>query len=295
MVTPSFNQAAYLDATIQSVLSQDYPNLEYMVIDGGSTDGSIEIIRKYAAQLAYWVSEPDRGQAHAINKGWQRATGDILAWLNSDDLYCPGTLETVASIFASNPRVQWLCGESIVIDETGCETDTIPVMLPDLGSMVELVRLGSAYSFPQPSVFLRRSVIERVGWLNEGLHYAFDFEYWCRVRIAGYKPMAVSQRLSCFRLHSTSKTCSAQERFVDEETQIAKALRPMLPRHVRLSLGLRLARPWAVEAINDAYDCAGGPLGMRTLLRLVKQHPVLLFNRQYLGAVRRVLRHRTET
>jgi len=109
IVTPSFNQSEFIEETIVSVLDQDYPDLEYIIVDGGSTDRSVELIEKYERWLTYWVSEPDRGQAHAINKGFERATGQIAAYINSDDAYLPGAFATVAQTFARNPRADWLC------------------------------------------------------------------------------------------------------------------------------------------------------------------------------------------
>src|SRR5512134_129792 len=119
IVTPSFNQGKYLERTIRSVIEQDYPNLEYIIIDGGSTDESVEIIRKYEKHLAYWVSEPDRGQSHAINKGFDRATGEIFGWLNSDDWYVPGALKAVAEAFAANPEAGAVVGAGEMVDEEG--------------------------------------------------------------------------------------------------------------------------------------------------------------------------------
>ncbi|NVO00781.1 MAG: glycosyltransferase, partial [Geobacteraceae bacterium] len=119
IVTPSYNQGRFLEKTILSVLDQGYPNLEYIVIDGGSTDESVEIIKKYADRLTYWVSEPDRGQSHAINKGFERATGEIFGWLNSDDWYHPGALQAVAEAFAANPDVGAVVGAGEMVDEEG--------------------------------------------------------------------------------------------------------------------------------------------------------------------------------
>src|ERR671925_1983798 len=119
VVTPSYNQAQFLEETILSVLDQDYPKLEYIVVDGGSTDGSVEIIKKYEHRLAYWVSEPDRGQAHAINKGWERATGDIVAYLNSDDLYTPGAVTTAVQALMANQQACMVFSDALLIDERG--------------------------------------------------------------------------------------------------------------------------------------------------------------------------------
>ena len=289
VVTPSYNQGQFIEETIRSVLLQGYPNLEYIIIDGGSTDQSVEIIQRYEPWLTYWVSEPDRGQAHAINKGWRRATGDIVAWLNSDDLYRPDAMSRVVSLLELHPRVQWMCGDSVAIDSDGREKERIEARLADLGNWVEYRRLGSDYSFPQPSVFLRRRVLEQVGLLKEDLHYSFDLEYWCRVRIRGFEPLIVKEVLSCFRLHPASKTCSSWSRFLEEHERITAELSSRLPFRTRLRLAWKLARPRAVDAIQRAYDEAQGPLGLCTLSRLWKSHPVLILNRQFLGAVRRAI------
>ena len=119
VITPSYNQGEYLEATLRSVLDQDYEELEYVVIDGGSTDGSVQIIERYASRLAYWVSEPDRGHAHALNKGFERATGDILCWINSSDMYYPWTLRTVAEVFTQLPGVEWITGVASWFDVGG--------------------------------------------------------------------------------------------------------------------------------------------------------------------------------
>jgi glycosyltransferase involved in cell wall biosynthesis len=176
IVTPSYNQTQFIEETIRSVLLQGYPNLEYIIIDGGSTDGSVEIIRKYEPWLTYWVSEPDRGQAEAINKGWKRSTGHILAWLNSDDLYRPGALGRVAEAFQCLDAVVAVGACAITdIDRNvvGCKLSR------HLDPKHFLYEVASVPG--QPSVFLARPVIEEVGGLDESLHYILDWEYWLRI------------------------------------------------------------------------------------------------------------------
>lgn len=172
IVTPSYNQGEYLNKTIQSVLDQEYPNLEYIIIDGGSTDNSVEIIKKYEKYLKYWVSEADRGQSHAINKGFDLATGEILGWLNSDDLYTQGALLEVGSVDWSNADFCYGEGEWITADDfVICK---YPTIRPTYYTLMHRCTLC------QPTVFFKKSTYEELGKLDENLHYVFDYEYWIR-------------------------------------------------------------------------------------------------------------------
>ena len=201
IITPSYNQGQFLEETIRGVLDQGYPNLEYMIIDGGSTDDSVEIIRKYADRLAYWVSEPDRGQSHAINKGFQRATGDILVWLNSDDVYLPGTLHTVGRFFVEHPDVDMVYGDQIEIDEAGQVLRALRSL-----NFNRWVLLARGMSVSQPASFIRRQVYEQVGGPDEALYWNMDYDYVLRIAFSGHKIKRIAQPLARFRLHSTSKT-----------------------------------------------------------------------------------------
>jgi len=198
IITPSFNQAKYIEETISSVLGQNYPNLEYIIIDGGSSDGSENIIKTFDKHLAYWISEKDKGQSDAINKGLKRATGDIVAWLNSDDLYLPCTLETVAKVFSDNPDVGIVYGdvENIYID--GGRKLYV-------NKEFELINFLSHVSIHQPSVFWRRKAHDSVGYLDESLHYLMDYDLWMHLFL-NYKSMKINQILSRFRIHNDSKT-----------------------------------------------------------------------------------------
>ena len=175
IITPSYNQADFLAATIESVLSQDYPDIEYIIMDGGSTDGSVDIIRKYEDRLAYWISQPDKGQSEALNKGFARSTGDILTWICSDDTLLPGAVSTAVSLFAKNPGAGLIYGDARNIDPEGKQ----------LG-----IRFGVPFSVrgmvvdnpvPQPASFFSRAAWERFGPLNENLHYAMDRQLWLRM------------------------------------------------------------------------------------------------------------------
>jgi hypothetical protein len=176
IVTPSFNQAQFLEETIRSVLLQGYPDLEYMIVDGGSTDSSVETIRKYEPWLAYWVSEKDRGQSHAINKGFARASGSLLAWLNSDDYYEPGCFATAAAFLTARSHVDLVYGGCNIVDQRGCLRETIMAQEVSLERL--LLTRGGIF---QAATFIRRTVLAKVGFVNEALHYVMDFEYWLRI------------------------------------------------------------------------------------------------------------------
>jgi glycosyltransferase involved in cell wall biosynthesis len=215
IVTPSYNQAPFLEETIRSVLLQGYPNLEYIIIDGGSTDGSVEIIRKYEKWLAYWVSEPDQGQSNAINKGWRRATGEICAWLNSDDVYLPGALKNVARSFIEYPEKELLYGDLLYIDQKS--TISGYLRAPDFS----LERLVYENYIPQPTTFLKRAALERVGYLNEDLHFCMDYDLWLRIA-ANRRSFYLPRTLAAFRFHPQSKTTTQFVRMTVEMADVAE-------------------------------------------------------------------------
>jgi glycosyltransferase involved in cell wall biosynthesis len=216
IVTPSFNQAAYLEETIRSVLLQGYPNLEYMIIDGGSKDGSLGIIQKYAPWLAYWESTPDRGQAHAINKGFERATGEIITFQNSDDLYLPGAFAEAARLWPEWKDHGALVGGFVYIDERSQRTDELerPPQLPGAGP--HDLSLGIPYRLHQVATFFNRQALDAVGrWLREDLQYTLDRELLFRVA-RQYPIYCVNQALGAFRRHTTSKSVSQILPFAEE-------------------------------------------------------------------------------
>jgi glycosyltransferase involved in cell wall biosynthesis len=213
VVTPSFNQAEFLEETIHSVLLQHYPNLEYIIMDGGSTDGSVDIIRKYESKLPSWVSEPDRGQSHAINKGWARATGDIIAYLNSDDYYLPGAIHASVRYLIDHPNIDVVYASVIHVDERGREISRVRPL------RFTVPRLVRSCFIAQPSVFLRRSVYERLGPLNESIHHSFDYEYW--LRASAIASFGLLPNVSAgVRYHRTSKSSSQLVRFFLDEVAI---------------------------------------------------------------------------
>ena len=219
IVTPSYNQSGFLEETMRSVLHQDYPNIEDLVIDGGSTDGSLEIIRKYEDRLAYWVSEPDKGQADAINKGWTRCRGDIIAFLNSDDYYLPGAVSNVVRAFQRNPDVDFVCGQAQWVSEQGAYLQTTDFRV-DGSDTWELFDLYRQTSVPQPAAFVRRRVLDKIGMLDPSFHFGLDGEFYLRV-LTNFKAIALPDSLACMRLHDTSKSVGSGMGFAPEVLRIA--------------------------------------------------------------------------
>ena len=206
IVTPSYNQAPYLEETIQSVLSQDYPNIEFLIVDGGSTDGSINIIRNYEDRLAGWVSERDRGQTDAINKGFGRAKGDVLAWINSDDTYEPGAVTAAVQYLQEHPEAGMVYGDCNYIDESGRVIGRFGAAQTDYR------RLRRGYThIPQQTMFLRAGLWQQVGPLDPSFYFAMDYDLWTRIA-ARTQIKYVPQTWANFRIHTSGKTMLADER-----------------------------------------------------------------------------------
>ena len=219
VVVPSYNQAQFVEQTLQSLLEQSSPGLEIIVVDGGSTDGSVDIIRRYESRLAYWVSEKDRGQSHALNKGFAKASGVWLGWLNSDDLLLPGALAALHAGILAEPNREWWIGGGYFIDEHGQK-------LSDYNPPHGLVKAADLsdwrkFWFAQPGTFFSRDLFERAGaQVNETLHYAMDLELWLRLlRLAA--PGMLKGQISGYRLHSEAKTSVLT---ADGEVEIMRVL-----------------------------------------------------------------------
>lgn len=205
VITPSYNQGQFVEETIRSVLLQEYPNLEYIVIDGGSTDGSVPVIEKYAQWLSSWVSEADRGHAHAVNKGLQRASGDLIGWLNSDDLYEPDVLRDVAATFRDNPGTSVVFGDCYFVDENNKTTGVLRAIDQPFDTKLQLWR---GWNIPQPSTFVRREVLDKIGLLDETLDYVVDYDWFLRIS-RSYSFLHTGRVMSRYRIHGGSKTSSA--------------------------------------------------------------------------------------
>lgn len=201
VVTPSFNQGQFIEETIRSVLLQNYPNLEFIIIDGGSTDNTVEVIKKYEPWLFYWVSEPDRGQSHAINKGIFKSSGEILFWLNSDDILLPGSLRIVANVFASHKELPLVSGQAVVIDHEGEEIGELNTYFI---SWEELIT-NPGNSIRQIATFFSRNMFEKYGYLNEDLQISMDKELISRFTQQNM-PLIINEYLAAFRVHKDSKT-----------------------------------------------------------------------------------------
>lgn len=261
VVTPSFNQASFLDETIRSVLRQEYPNLEYGVMDGASSDGSPEIIRRYQDELAFWVSEPDAGQADAINKGWSLCTGDIFGFLNSDDTYFEGVLTAVDEAFWRHPQAGIVCGQAEWVTAAGK-----PVMKTAVHANGEEM-LKRLRGLPQPAVFVRSSVIERVGMLDPSFHFALDGEFFLRA-LGNFEAVTLDQPLARMRLHESSKSVGAGTGFAPEILRMAEKIIGNSHQYPRLAIVPDEVRAAAHLVAGQMYYMHGEfTCGLRCLAR----------------------------
>ncbi|TAK12660.1 MAG: glycosyltransferase [Anaerolineae bacterium] len=253
IITPSFNQAAYLNDTLESVLAQEIPGLEYIVIDGGSTDGSVDIIRRHAGRLAYWTSEPDSGQAEAINKGLARATGDVIAWLNSDDIYRPGAVRAALAALDADSSLAFVYANLDSIDAAGRVFNTIRYAPYTLLDLLAFRIIG------QPTVFFRRRALLQAGVLDPAYNFLLDHHLWLRLAQHGglrYIP----QTLAAARHHPAAKNTAQAARFGGEVyrildwAQTQPALATMIERHPRKVWG-------GAHRLNARYLLDGGAPG----------------------------------
>ena len=286
IITPSLNQAEFLEETIISVINQNYPLLEYMVIDGGSQDGSVDIIKKYSNYLSYWVSENDRGQAHAINKGLRRATGEYISWINSDDTLTPGAINRVIAFLSTNPEISLAYGSIYYIDRNGrrigsaTPTPGTPIFSPQtmIGDRVIV----------QPGSFWRRIAMEKVGLLNESYHHIFDYEFWTRILLSkGLFAQVPGEPLANFRLSSGSKTVSNIHKSGQEELRLL----PILLSDPRLfSLNIphhkfqrQLRKAYGIAYMKMFKGCSQQPgqqiSAWKYLITAIQYYPIFLITR----------------
>ena len=255
IITPSFNQGQYIEQTIRSVLHQNYPNLEYIIIDGGSTDNTVEVIKKYEKHIAYWISEPYNGQAHAINKGLSHATGDIFNWINSDDYLESGCLQFIGHYFVLNPETEALCGYTrCFFQSDGSHSHTYRMGLKNTPTRTLL-----NVEMNQPGTFYAMPVITQLGGINESLRYVFDNELWMRyLCMFGINKVALTNQLFAhFRLHGNSKSVAdGFEKFNDEQIQVMHhiALQAELAGYLQNLLTTQpihyQTQPWDLKYLN---------------------------------------------
>ena len=273
IVTPSYEQARFLEETILSVLNQDYPKIEYIIIDGGSQDGSVDIIRKYENRLAFWVSEPDRGQADAINKGWERATGEYIGWLNSDDLLLPGAISEAVDFLDKNPNVGFVFGDLLIVDS---ERKVIDHQCYKDFNIYDIIRTAGFIS--QPGNLFRRSLYENIGPLDVTLHFQLDLDYWIRAGLAckvGY----IRKNLACFRQHPASKTGSKVYKAGDDIQRIYQKIfsQSYLPERLLKLKNESFSNAFLYAAVTYFYSGRRAP-AYQLLHKAVIQYPPILFS-----------------
>jgi len=277
IITPSFNQAQYLEQTILSVIEQDYEPIEYIIIDGGSSDHSLEIIKKYESHLAYYVSEKDRGQVHALNKGLDRATGDIFAFINSDDVFLPGAFRAITDYFSAHPECEWLCGDTIMFGE-GFPTELVVADVPKSAAHA----LSWGYTAAQPGMFWKRELV--AGGFDEAWPYDFDHDMYVRLLLDGHRCEHLPVPLAAYRLHAVSKTVAEGDRQTLEFERSAEVYEARLHgsdrRWCRATRFLR--RSYAASSAGDRAE------GVRWLLRALATHPEGLASRPFWGTLRRL-------
>jgi glycosyltransferase involved in cell wall biosynthesis len=255
IITPSYNQAAFVKRTIRSVLDQGYENLEYLIVDGGSTDGSAAIIERYADRLAWWVSEPDEGQTHALNKGLERATGDVVAYINSDDYYLPGAFDAAVGALERSDAL-WAVGAARFVDAVGQISE---VWRPQPPPRAKHWWILYPWGVPQAATFWRREAFQRHGSFRRDMHYIFDTEFGLRLAFAGELPTLIDQELAVRVVHDEAKSWDRKP-FDREERQLARLygsrLRPaerakLLFHHMLKRAGVYRVRPALARLAAD--------------------------------------------
>ncbi len=243
IITPSYNQGQFIEQTIKSVIEQDYPNLEYIVMDGGSTDNTLTILKKYSNKLK-WFSAKDKGQADAINKGMEMATGDILAYINSDDYYLPGAFKKVVSFFKQNPEFKWVVGDYLIVDERNKQIQQPIIAYKRFWRSLFPTRSLYVLNYiPQPSTFWRKQIRSEIGKFNLNLHYVMDYDFWLRI-ISKYPLGRISGPLSAFRIHRQSKGGVNYSQQFAEELKVMKKYT-----NNKLLVGLHVIHNWLINGV----------------------------------------------
>jgi glycosyltransferase involved in cell wall biosynthesis len=267
IVTPSYNKGSFIEETILSVKNQTYPHIEHIVVDGGSTDETLDILRKCNDSLI-WISEPDEGQSDAINKGWRMSSGEILAYLNADDTYMPEAVQTAVEYLAENPDVGMVYGDADFTDERGEVTGHYQ------GGEFDLKKMLCSYNHvPQPTVFFRREVVDQVGYLDNDLHLAMDLDYWIRISLK-FRIEHIAQTLATMRMYPEAKFVAQYYEAVYECLHILKKFfsNPELPKEIR---ALKRVAYGAVHLRGgiDLYSAGQRGKALKYLMKAVLLHP----------------------
>ncbi len=294
IIVPSYNQGRYIEATLHSVVDQGYSDLELIVMDAGSTDETQEILERYRPKISILEIQRDRGQSHAINKGLERMSGEVWAYLNSDDLLTPGSLGRISEFFR-DPGVDWVGAVSSIFDDTGEHGHVAPQEPPTIRQVLTPWHRSVQHVFPCSNVcFMRRSVYERIGGFDESFHYSMDMEYYTRALFNGFRLQRVPDVLGRWRWHAESKTVRDGQayRFLEEELRIANIYAGQfpVPEAAALRREIREQEKWfTVRRALHENPRATNRTRLRRLLRDAWQRPSLLWFRPWLGAVKKTL------
>ena len=247
IIIPTFNQGNFIEETILSIIDQDFKNFEIIIIDGGSNDGTLDIVKKYESDISFWISEPDTGQSNAINKGLKKVTGEIVTWLNSDDYYEPGALKSVVKLFEQYPEADIVHGKSRLFG------DKINDQVIGLDRDIVIYEYLPYMRFPQPSSFYKKEYLNRECQVNEQLHYAMDFELLARAILKGATIKRTDIILSHYRLHPASKT-NHETKFLDEWTIVFHKILCSLKNGTRFAEKLNALKLINLNLLQQNHD-----------------------------------------
>lgn len=289
VITPTFNAGRFLAETIESVLNQDVPGLEYIIVDGGSTDDTVEVIRRYEKHLAWWTSEPDTGQANAVNKAFARATGEFVAEADADDVYLPGALHYALDVLRDTPGARWVAGG--VLGFGTAEEPRHEWHMPNVPTSL-LDCVTARWQAATPGHIWSLEMVRAIGGNDESYRYLYDFEMFARLLVRGERCIPLDRPLAAYRFHPTSKSVAEIDHFAGEWDRIRAHYVPMLPFHQRLIARHRIAtiRSGAeyTRAARDLAEGRGAEARAR-FARAALSYPPSLFTRNGLGCARRLV------
>jgi glycosyltransferase involved in cell wall biosynthesis len=291
IVTPSLNQGQFLEETIRSVLLQGYPNLEYLIMDGGSSDDSIEIIKKYDRWLVYWESKPDNGQSHAINKGFAKASGDWFGYINSDDLYECNALNRLSVVFSHNKDVRLIAGECAIFEGETTKCIFKPWWPQDLSYFIKKTYSST---FAQPSSFWDKNSYLKAGGFDESLNYCFDREFFLRLGLLGIRPYFINTSLSRFREHMDSKTISQSIKFHEDSIRILDkhSQNCNISNFKKAKWERRMKSEIRYGEVYSRWHNAGRLRAIEHFVKMILEDPSLIIQRRILGQARRLFTFR---